>query len=788
MVKFNFKKYLFTLIGVISSTFIFSQYHIKGQVFTENHEVLVSGNILAYNAIDSTFITGGIIAEGIFDLFPINADHVILKVKSIETEDYYQNVSNTDSSFTIDLGELILKNSEYLKTVEVIEYIPLYEVDGTTTKVNVENTLLSESITPLEILKRSPGVRIQDGSVTVIGRGNTLIYVDGQQVTIDQFNLIPVNQIIRIEIIKDPSAKYGSEAGAVINVITKNYYREGFQVNIRQAILAPTFVSSTSIGLNFEEKKWLLQANYSSTLGNSWNTVTRETERSGSYKTELELLEESSIQQHNGSFGVSYKIDSTSTVTLEYKVQHANVGVLITSNNKVYADQYTQYDALNKGAIGFTNQSLIGNYKKKIDSLGSSLFIGAQYTGYRLGLEERISEDILIANNSIENSRRQIVSNNWINLFSGQVDYQKFVSQSFSLSTGMRYSNSINKGDLNMNNQVEEALVLVSNYSSTTEFTEQQFAIYGELNKRLGTFDFRAGLRFERTTAEGITTQENQMSLSRTYNWFIPSILISKKINKRVGLNLSYNIYTGRPSYNELDPKVFYIDSLTSKQGNPLLLPQLDHSVKFAITIGPMQLDATYYRSINAFKNITKEGLGGVNSIVLFRENVNADRFYASATIPLQNKFMSAYFNYSVNWDKVLGEYGDFSSIDLKPYHYLYLYAQIKLKRIVNIELIANYFSGRYDGIYQDLNSYSVSFGLSKSFLKDQLKCSILANDILFTEREAGTYYIGDYSVSYLDKSYTQYIRFSLNYNFGKLKERNYQSIDVGNDEKERLN
>lgn len=788
MIELNLKKYLLTLIAFAISSFAFSQYHIKGLVFTENNEPLVSGNVLAYDIADSSFITGSLIVDGVFDLSLNKEQYVILKIRSLETADYYQNVSNLDGNNLIDLGKISLKESEDLKTVEVVAYVPLYEVEGTITKVNVQKTILAESLTPLDILKRSPGVVVKDDVITIIGRGSAVIYTDGQAVTVDQFNMIPVDQIIRIEIIKDPSSKYGSEARAIINVITKNYYREGTQVNIRQSVLLPTFLSSTSVGINFERKKWLLQAGYSATIGNTWSTRDRSTARAGAYQTELSLLEESAIQRHNVSFGTSYKLDSVSTITLEYQGSLTKVGVDINSTNKVTAAQLTEYNAYNEGVINLTNNSLIGNYKKKLDTIGSSLFIGAQYSGYSLGLEEKISEDISIDEVALGNKQRRIESNNWINLFSAQVDYEKVFNPLFSISAGTRYSNSINKGDLQMNNLVGSELLTVPNYSSTTEFQEHLFAAYSEANRQVGTFNFRAGLRFERTMAQGITTQENQTSLNRTYNWFIPSLLVSKKVNEFIGLNLSYNVYTGRPSYNELDPKVFYIDSLTSKQGNPLLLPQLDHSVKLAVNVGPLQLDATYYRSINAFKDITKEGLGGENSIVLFRENVDANRFYASATLPFQNKFATAYLNYSVNFDKVIGEYGDFSSIDLKPYHYVYLYAQLKVKRLVKVELIANYFSGRYDGIYHDSENYSVSIGLSKTFINDRLKCSILANDIFFTKRDAGTYYIGDYSVSYLDKSYTKNIRFSLSFNFGKLKERNYQSIDVGNDEKERIN
>ncbi|MFT5601648.1 MAG: hypothetical protein ACI9N1_001895 [Flavobacteriales bacterium] len=787
MIKMNIIKSILVMAGVTLGSHIHSQYSIIGQVYTDNDEILVTGNVLSYRAIDSSFITGGTILNGIFELYQIEEEQIILKIKSLETIDLYINVTHSDSSSIIDLGRINVPTSMQLGEVEITGYIPLYELDGTTTKVNVEKTILGESVTPMEILKKSPGIIVKDDAISLIGRGNAIIYADGQQISSDQFNMIPVNQIIKIEIIKDPSAKYGSEAGAVINVITKNYYREGAQLNIRQSFLIPTLLSSTSIGLNFEKKKWLIQANYSGTIGNTWNTVIRNTERSGAYRTELNLEEESIIQKHNGSLGVSYKIDSNSTITFEYQGSIADIGVQVNSQNKVFSNQYTEYDAFNTGTVDLRNNSVIGNYKKSIDTLGSGFFIGMQYAGYYLGLEERISEDINIDNIPNGNKRRNIESNNTINLLSGQLDYQKFFTTTLSLSAGVRYSNSINTGDLSMNNLIGDELVFVPSYSSSTQFREHLIAGYGEINQKVGTFGIRAGLRFERTIAEGLTTQENQMSLSRTYNWFIPSILISKQLNEYVSLNLSYNINTGRPSYNDLDPKVFYIDSLTSKQGNPLLLPQLDHSIKLAANLGMLQLDATFYKSINAFKNITREGLGGVNSIVLFKENVNADRFYVSATLPYQNKIMSAYFNYSLNLDKVTGSQSDFSNIDLKPNHYFYFFAQLKVKKVVNIEFIGNYFSGRYDGIYRDQNSYGISIGLSKSFLNDQLKCSILANDIFFSERDAGTYYIGEYSVTYLDKSYTQYLRFSLNYSFGKLKERNYQSVDVGSDEKQRV-
>ncbi|WP_027420826.1 hypothetical protein [Crocinitomix catalasitica] len=196
MIKLNIKKYILTLVGVLSFTSAFSQYHIKGQVLTENNELLISGNVLAYTTIDSTFIIGGLITDGKFDLYPIHHTALILKIRSFEIKDFYIDISNPNNDSLIELDKLTMQDNEVLETVEILEYIPLYEINGTTTKVNVEKTMLSESIDPIEILKRSPGIKIQDDVVSVIGRGNTLIYADGQEISVAQFKMIPVQQII----------------------------------------------------------------------------------------------------------------------------------------------------------------------------------------------------------------------------------------------------------------------------------------------------------------------------------------------------------------------------------------------------------------------------------------------------------------------------------------------------------------------------------------------------------------------------------------------------------------
>jgi hypothetical protein len=767
-----------------------TNYRIVGEVLTDNGELLPVGNAFVFSKDTTTMLKGDEIFDGRFTIGGITNPEIILVLKSFGQKNKFVSIDNSKGDTLIDLGQIKLDRGVDLDTIIVDFYIPVFESEGTSTIVNVDRTILSTSDSPTEILRKSPGLTVSNGTVNVIGKGPAAIYLDGQRITLEQLDAVPVSQIVKFEIIKDPSAMYDGDVAAVIKVYTRNYHYEGVSMNFRQSITLPTFMSNSAFGINYKKGKWSLNANYGFTIGELWNTKIESTKLEGLYETDLDLLEEVDIQGHVYSAGVGYELDSTSSVSFNYSGNLNAVDVFVTSENLITAGlDNSSYDALNYGDIGIMSNNFVANYRKSFDTLGSSLFVGAQYTLYELSLDDSIAESFSSEGVFQRLATRRIRSNNEINIISGQTDYEKMFKNQSSLSLGAKYSQAKSTGDLNMSNLEDGVWTPVSDFSSTTLFNEQVIAAYASYKKTIGSLSLSAGLRAEHTIAEGITTQTNEVSLDRTYTWLLPSVIISKTMNENVSVNLSYNVNTGRPSYSDLDPKVFYIDSLTSKQGNPLLLPQLDHSIAASLNAGPMRLEFNYIRSINAFKSIVREGLSGPNSVTLYRENIDADRFYISLLAPFRTKSgaISSYLYYFVGWDKVLGNIADFEEIKLAPYHYLYLYNNFKIKNWFNIELIGKANSGRFDGIYNDLPAFNISVGVSRTFLDDQLKVSVLGNDLFFTERTAGTYYIGDYSVDYLTKSYTQYVRFSLSYKFGRLQKDILKTEDVGGEERDRI-
>ncbi|WP_235830880.1 TonB-dependent receptor [Flavobacterium ustbae] len=113
------------------------------------------------------------------------------------------------------LNEVVIKNQPSLLK---------YGADGNI-DVNVNGTVLATSSSVNELLSRVPNVVVADGEISVLGKGEVIIYLNGVLINYDRFSAIPVSQIQKIEVISNPSARYDAEGKAVINIITKKKVR-----------------------------------------------------------------------------------------------------------------------------------------------------------------------------------------------------------------------------------------------------------------------------------------------------------------------------------------------------------------------------------------------------------------------------------------------------------------------------------------------------------------------------------------------------------------------------------
>ena len=229
---------------------------------------------------------------------------------------------------------------------------------------------------------------------------------------------------------------------------------------------------------------------------------------------------------------------------------------------------------------------------------------------------------------------------------------------------------------------------------------------------------------------------------------------------------------------------------MVSFRGNPLLQPEYGHNVSASLDIKSINISLNY--------NYTKDK---INTIVIlpnedtpaifdfFRYNTISTRLYAANfSFPLQNKWHSSYTTLTARlddhrfFDRAIARSNVRVGYDIKSNHTFYL------PKDFTLELYLQYASPRVDGLYTDGVVSAVSFGISRKFLNNALTARLYANDVFQGYQFRGTYDVYDNEWTYLNAGDFRFVKFSLNWNFGKLSTNKFNNKHLYNAELQRIN
>ena len=215
--------------------------------------------------------------SGKFDINLPVVNKFSLTVSAIGYETLFKEIFLTDSSTsdkkTIlkNFGAVKLKqNSNTLSNVVVTATVAPAMQFGIDRKIfNVEKNITSQGGTAVDVMKNIPSLSVDvDGNVQM--RNSTpQILIDGRPtiLTLDQ---IPADDIERVELITNPSAKFdASSAGGIINIVMKKNKRVGFNGIASVGAGSPSVLTG-NINLNLREKKFnfFASGNYNKSGGN----------------------------------------------------------------------------------------------------------------------------------------------------------------------------------------------------------------------------------------------------------------------------------------------------------------------------------------------------------------------------------------------------------------------------------------------------------------------------------------------------------------------------------------
>lgn len=802
MKKSFFKKQgiLFSFVFFITNVIYAQGAEIKGLV-VDDLDSLLFGNVLMLDVKDTSLIRGVYLEDGFFSIKEVSQNEVFIKIRSRGYYDTLLLITNIQEKQVVDLGQILLKRPvNMIDGVEVTAKVPLFEpnMDGSV-QVNVQKTMLSSSTSLIEVLSKTPNVVVSESGINVIGKGEALLFLNNRRITMDQLAAISVGDVKDIEIITNPSARYDASGMAVINIRTIVNNKEGWKGTVIQnTTMAKYFLSNTQLSLNYRKGKWSVLIDYGLNLGADWRTTSTNTfteDASGTYRSISDSeFKEGYNNLSNYSLGFAYDFNPKNKLSIEYNGYYNSYDIEQSTTNQIIvpnqtADLTIQVD--NNEDLKNVNSSLSLNYFHDIDSLGSSLFVGAQYASFTNDSYSALDEVFIENGNTALETMKRNVGNSLIDLFSTRLDYEKKFSSTVSLELGAKYANSNNDGSVDFS--IEDTpgnFINVPAFTNGFEYNEDVIAGYAQFGQQLKKdINYSFGLRSEYTAANGYSKVLKQDIIDTTYINFFPNAQIGKSFGKKWTVNLSYSSRINRPLYQSLDPFVWYKDSLTSTQGNPELQPAKTHALETTVGFKGYTFKVGYAKTDGAFRNIFLQGDNGVNSVVQKLFNIERlDSYYASLAIPFNVKrFWRSYNTVSLTYDKINDSRPEFMETSSIPQLYFYSYNRFRWAKVVDFELIGLYLGEYKEGINHIQPTGYVTVGVSRSFFDNSLLCRLVVNDIFDNFRRIGSAQVGIISANYRQNVNNRYIRLSLTYNFGKLKKVNYSNDSVGSEEQDRI-
>ncbi|WP_428231166.1 TonB-dependent receptor domain-containing protein [Flavobacterium sp.] len=695
-------------------------------------------------------------------------------------------VQEKEVSAPNELNEVVIK-----KQASLIKYAANGTID-----VNVANTLLSTSSSVSELLGRVPNIIVAEGQISVLGKGEAIIYLNGILINYERFAAIPVSQILKIEVISNPSSKYDAEGKAVINIITKQNIENGIKGTASQQVTVSKFAgtsTNTLLDFNFTKGKFSFITNYGLQLGKGRELLyTTRTRTNPDEYMRSELTTDWKRQFNNYSnfgFGLQYTFSEKSYISLAYSGNIEDLGGVVESRNGIdtnsgkssYATAIAKNDVL-------LNQFINLNYNTITDSKGSSLFIGSQYSNYNGTVKDFIEENSLV--DAIKDSR-YLKNNvgNTINILAAQADYSKKINESTKLEVGVKWSHAkiisgtdfliADEGDLNFefDNQL----------SSDFKYTEKISAAYLNYGSTLDErFNFSVGARAERTNYDLYTSANGIQKFNKNYTNFFPNLLLNMDFSENLKTHFSYVSRITRPRYQALNPFVIYQDPFTTIEGNPNLLPEKIHAFEIGALFRKIDFKIGYTYKFDPISGAALRG-DTPNSYVLRSLNLEKEHtFFTSISKSFTNKWWSSTNTVSMNVSKAIDDFFEYTSGAVKPQIYLYSNNTFTISDWFKIQLLAWYLGNKSYGLRHDDSRSTVTIGIEKNFFKDALKLNFTANDLFHGFRISGDYNVGQTEIYYHRTFTTQYFKLIATYNFGNSKKANYKKTEMEQSEDSR--
>ena len=776
------KKSFLTALLILTAVLGAKAQNISGKVVDETNQSVPFANVVQMSQ-DSAFLSGCVTDEnGAFQMGKAQ-NAALLKVSFIGYKDKWLPLSGTETN----LGAIQLeRDAVSLNEVTVSAGLPEVYIKGDAQVTTVENSILAEVGAADDVLGKIPGIVKNNDKLTVFGKGEPLIYINGRQVR-DHSELEQLNakDIQRVELVTNPGARYDATVGAVVRIVTKKNPNEGLGEDVRSSVYQSAANTDLRdiVSLNYRKKGWQLLAtvDYRDVTYLQHSSFIQENKVENDWIQQYTVKENMREARVNSVFEANYSFGNENIVGIRYSPTFwALMDDSIHINSVVKMDG-AYYDQLE------SRQQLRYDYD-----------MGYRVNAFYLGKLGNTSIDFnadFLSNGQTNHSNGIEHSSEWDDR---GIQWENPVKNSF-LAGKLTFSTPLLGGEIAYGGQASftsrhDDYISHSEYAETsfTQIKDRNLATFVEYSRMVPFSEtvigsFAVGCRYEHAAYDYYEQDQPIDGQSRKFDHVFPSASLSMQIDK-VQLMASYSAKTSRPSYRDLRNSVEYINRFTLQTGNSLLEPWLIHDYSLMASWKFMQFSAGFQDARNAIIEWA-EPVEGSSYVSLLKPR-NFDRIpqmwtmvSASPTIGVWNPKLSVGFSKQwfsvesqdeiVHFDKMT-PFGSFSNIFVLPKDWT-----------INADL---YYSGKgHSGIsYRFKDAWVCNLSVQKAFLEKSLTLTLGISDLF---NQTSYCYENYYSRLRITKNGTddsREIYLTVRYRL-KAKTSKYRGSLAGEEERQRL-
>lgn len=746
---------------------------------------------------------GGFVLEGLAE------GSYVLTVSYVGYKDLNRNVEITSSSPRVNLNRLLLEeDSQLLGEVEVVGQKSQMRFELDKRVFNVDQNIASTGGSASDVLTNIPSVEVDnEGQVSLRGSSSVTVWINGKASGLtsdnrgDILQQLPAENIERVEVITNPSARYSPEGTVgIINIVLKRDRRAGYFGGVQ----AGTDING---GYNLSGN-----VNYSSGTLEAYANLgyRRRLSPSGGYTnrsyladdgSETSALNQESDGEMDGKMTFT-RAGATWHVTEKDHLSISGMGMFGGHDRENTID----YLSSERGSAIYNrlrNQSEDGDMTMFNVELGykhdfseeSNLDFTLSHNQWRMDGNNVYDDLTRYTTGGVETALYQMQDNRRRNkTWEAQLDYVNKWGENHRLEAG--YKGSFRRENSPVRtysgSNAADAVFDASLYNRFI-YDQDIHALYLTYGGRWGQLSYQAGLRGEYTrtqsqpmswNTEGDSEQTGELYKDDYFKLF-PSLFVSYALPAGNEVQLNYTRRISRPWGGQLNSFRNITDATNISFGNPELTPEYSNAFELNYIKNweeHMLSFSGYYRTTDeVIQRISYRG----NDNVMYStyENVAQSQSAGMELVAKNRLFRFLDLTSTVNLfyykldgfsfrpdgseSAVTGEDDENFSWNAR------VIANMALPAAVSLQITGNYNARQVVAQGYRRPNYSLDAGLRRSFFDRKLSVSINARDIL-SSRKWKTVTSG---IGFRQSSENwwggRYVGFTLTYNFGNMSRNN---------------